>query len=162
LALPHLLADGVVVVGAALDGLIEDGGVRGQPRDRQLVAVALERPAGEELAGDVVEPQALAELVKSLRRFHGFLPDHTAVAAWSSQWPMPAMRLSASDGPQVPGAYSWTGEAVPRIGSTMRHASSTASSREKSVASPRAASPRRRSYGSMSSAHGLWLAISST
>ena len=63
LALRQLLADVGVVVRASLDRLVEDGGIRRQPRDRQLVAIALERAAREELARDVVEPQALPELV---------------------------------------------------------------------------------------------------
>src|SRR5262249_58938608 len=70
LALGHQAADLVVVVGAALDRVVEDRRVRGQARDRQLVAIALERAAGEELASDVVEPEALSELVKLLCRFH--------------------------------------------------------------------------------------------
>src|SRR5262245_61150093 len=45
-ALGHQAAGLVVVVGAALDRVVEDRGVRGQARDRQLVAIALERAAG--------------------------------------------------------------------------------------------------------------------
>jgi hypothetical protein len=71
LALVHQATNRLVVVGAALDRVVEDGRVRGQARDRQLVAIALEGPAGEELARDVVEPEALAELVELLCRFHG-------------------------------------------------------------------------------------------
>ena len=46
LALVELLADRGVVGGAVLDGVVEDRRVRGEPRDRQLVDVALERAAG--------------------------------------------------------------------------------------------------------------------
>src|SRR5262245_21194063 len=42
----------------------------------------------------------------------------------STHPPLGATRL-ASGGPQVPGSYSNTGVALSRIGSTMRHASST-------------------------------------
>src|SRR5262249_56450090 len=42
----HQRADRGVVVAAALDRLVEDGGIRGEPRDRQLVAIVTERAAG--------------------------------------------------------------------------------------------------------------------
>ncbi len=67
LARGDLLLDARVVVRALADGLVEDGGVRGEPADAELVDVALERAAGEELAGDVVEPQALAGLAERER-----------------------------------------------------------------------------------------------
>jgi len=41
------------------DGMVEDRGVRGEPGDRQLVDVALERAAGQQMAGDIIELQAL-------------------------------------------------------------------------------------------------------
>ena len=66
----QLLADGRVVGRAVLDGVVEDRGVRREPRDRQLVDVLLERSAVEQVAGDVVEPDALAEVVEQLCRFH--------------------------------------------------------------------------------------------
>ena len=83
----------VVVVGAALDRVVEDGRVRGQARDRQLVDVARERAAGEELARDVVEPEALAELVELLCRLSWLLliTRQIADADGLSQWPMPAI-----------------------------------------------------------------------
>ena len=57
----------LLVVGAALgDRLVEDRRVRREARDRVLVDVALERPLVEQLAGDVVEPEALPELVEPL------------------------------------------------------------------------------------------------
>src|SRR5213076_2472788 len=65
-----LLADGRVVVVAVLDRVVEDRRVRGEPRDRQLLHVPGERPAGEEGARDVVEPEALARVVQPLRRLH--------------------------------------------------------------------------------------------
>ena len=56
--------DGRVVGGALADGVVEDGGVRGEPRDGQLVDVASERAALEKVTGDVVEPETLAEVVE--------------------------------------------------------------------------------------------------
>ena len=70
LALLELLADRGVVGRAVLDGLVEDGRIRGQPRHRQLVDVALERAVVQQVARDVVEPEALAQVVEQLRRFH--------------------------------------------------------------------------------------------
>src|SRR5439155_15837608 len=59
--------------------------------------------------------------------------------------PICAVSATASGGPQLPGSYSRTGVAVPRMGWTTAHAASTASSRANSVASPAMASPSRRS-----------------
>ena len=58
-----------VVVSAVLDGVVEDRGIRGQPGDRELVDVALQRAAVQQLARDVVEPQALAQIVEVLVAF---------------------------------------------------------------------------------------------
>src|SRR6185437_1811876 len=61
----------VSVVGrAVLDGVVEDGRVRGEPGHRELVDVALQRPVIQQLAGDIVEPQALAEIVEHRGWFH--------------------------------------------------------------------------------------------
>ena len=65
----ELLADGGVVGGAVLDGVVEDRRVRGEPRHRQLVDVAFERAAVQQVAGDVVEPEALAQVVELLVAF---------------------------------------------------------------------------------------------
>ena len=69
-ALAQLLADRGVVGGAVLDGVVEDRRIRGEPRHRELVDVALERAAIQQVARDVVEPEALAQIVKHLCRFH--------------------------------------------------------------------------------------------
>ena len=69
-----LLADGIVVEVGILDGVVEDRGVRSEPRHRKIVDVAAERPARQEPAGDVVEPEALAEIVQLLRWLHNFRP----------------------------------------------------------------------------------------
>src|SRR6516164_556324 len=52
------------------------------------------------------------------------------------QPPSRSMICSASGGPQVFGAYVWTGVTFPSTGSTTAHAASTESSRTKSDASP--------------------------
>jgi hypothetical protein len=44
--------------------MVEDRGVRGEPRDRQLVDVALERAAGQQIASDIIEPEALTGLAE--------------------------------------------------------------------------------------------------
>ena len=59
-----------VVVGARGDRLVEDRGVRRQPGHRVVVDVRLELPGVEHLPCDVVEPEALAQLVQLLGRFH--------------------------------------------------------------------------------------------
>ena len=69
-SLRQFLADRGVVGGAVLDGVIKDRRVRGQPGHRQFVDVALERAAVQQVARDVVEPEALAQVVKFLGGFH--------------------------------------------------------------------------------------------
>ena len=73
-AFPHFLADGIVVVVTVLDGVIKDRGVRGEPGDRELLDVTAERAAGQQTAGEVVEPEALAHFVQFLGGFHDFSP----------------------------------------------------------------------------------------
>ena len=62
--------DGQVVGGALLQRLVEDGRVGGEPGDRKLVDVALQGPGRQQVPGHVVEPDALAGVVESLRRLH--------------------------------------------------------------------------------------------
>ena len=69
----QFLADRVVIIVTVLDGVVEDRGVRSQPRDREILDVAMERAAGQQAAGDVVEPETLAHFVQFLSRFHRFL-----------------------------------------------------------------------------------------
>ena len=70
-------ADFVVVFIAMGDGMIEDGGVRGQAGDRKLLNVALQRAAIEQFAGDVVEPKALSGPAQFCRRIHSLTPSHS-------------------------------------------------------------------------------------
>ena len=70
LALVQLFADRGVVGAAVLDRVVEDRRIRGEPGDRKLVDVALERAAVEQVARDVVEPETLAQVVEQLGGFH--------------------------------------------------------------------------------------------
>jgi hypothetical protein len=70
LALLELLADRGVVGSTVLDCMVKDRRVRGQPSHRQLVDIAPEHPAGQQVTGDVVEPDALAQIMELLRCFH--------------------------------------------------------------------------------------------
>jgi hypothetical protein len=54
-ALGHRL-DIQVVSGALGDGVVEDGRIRREAGDRQRIDVSLERPRGEQIPGDIVEP----------------------------------------------------------------------------------------------------------
>src|ERR1700757_5129891 len=65
-----LLADCRIVGRAVLDGVVEDRRIRGQPRHRELVDIAPERPSGEQVARDVVEPETLAQFVELLCCLH--------------------------------------------------------------------------------------------
>ena len=64
------VGDGVVVGVRRQEGLVEDGRVRRQAGDAELVDVCLQRPAREQVARDVVEPEALPVVVQFLRWLH--------------------------------------------------------------------------------------------
>jgi hypothetical protein len=66
----QLLANRRVVRRTVLDRVVEDRRVRGKPGDRQVPDVVLERASIQQIACDVVEPDALAHIAKRLRRFH--------------------------------------------------------------------------------------------
>src|SRR5262249_15007568 len=68
---------------------------------------------------------------------------------------------SAWGGPQVRGAYSWTGGGSRSTGSTTRQQASTPSWRANRLPSPSRAAPSSRSYGPTSPASS-WLTCSST
>ena len=61
-----------VVVAAVLDRVVEDGRIRCQSRDRKVADVMLERAAFEQVARDVVEPEALADVMELACRVHRF------------------------------------------------------------------------------------------
>jgi hypothetical protein len=62
----------LVIVITVLYGMIEDRGIRGKSRDRILPNVSAKRATGQELASDVVEPEALTDFLQLLRRFCHF------------------------------------------------------------------------------------------
>jgi hypothetical protein len=64
----YLLADRRVISRAVPDGAIEDGRIRSKPRYRILIDVTLQRSAVQQVARDVVEPDALTQIVELLRR----------------------------------------------------------------------------------------------
>ena len=53
-----------------LDRVIENSGIRSQSGYRKFVDVSFERSAIEQSARDVIEPDALSQIVKQLRCFH--------------------------------------------------------------------------------------------
>src|SRR5215472_4058039 len=63
-AFSDLLANGWVVRGAVLDGVLENRGIRGKSRYREFTDVTLKRTAVEEIARDVVEPETLTKPMK--------------------------------------------------------------------------------------------------
>jgi hypothetical protein len=65
------LANHVIVGRAVLDGVIEDRRIRSQTRHRQFINVPFECAVVQQVAGDVVEPEALAQIMELLRSFHG-------------------------------------------------------------------------------------------
>jgi hypothetical protein len=56
----QLRGDRRVICRTVLNGVIENGRIRGEPRNRQIVDVPLQRAAVQQVAGNVVEPDALA------------------------------------------------------------------------------------------------------
>src|SRR5437867_10662685 len=57
--LVRMKADRRVIRCAVVDSLVEDGGVRRQSCNRELVDVTLELSAVQKIAADVIQPQAL-------------------------------------------------------------------------------------------------------
>jgi hypothetical protein len=66
----ELVADGGVIVSAILDRVIENRRVGRQPGNGQFVDIALKQAAVQEVPRNIVEPQALAQVVEFLGRFH--------------------------------------------------------------------------------------------
>ena len=67
----RLLANAGVIRLAAADRAVEDGWIRGRPGDRQLLDVAAEGALIEQLAREVVQPEALTEVVQFSSRCDG-------------------------------------------------------------------------------------------
>src|SRR6476469_781379 len=79
------IVDGLVVPVGGSDGLVIDRWIGGETGDQELVDVALERPLPDQVAGDVVEPDALAQVAELLDGSrHAFLTSLEAAAAPSS------------------------------------------------------------------------------
>ena len=68
--LREALADRNLVGGTVLDCVIKNGWIRGQPSHRQFVDVAFECATVQKVARDIVEPEALAQIVQELVGFH--------------------------------------------------------------------------------------------
>ena len=72
-ALFYFLADGAVIVVTVLDRMIEDRRIRSKTRDRQLMNVAFKCTAGQQTAGNVIEPEAVFYFVQFLRGSINFI-----------------------------------------------------------------------------------------
>ena len=70
LAFLQLFADRSVVGSAVLDRVVENRRVGRQPGDGQFVDIAAEQAAVQEVPRDIVKPEALAQVVEFLGRFH--------------------------------------------------------------------------------------------
>src|SRR5262249_12703986 len=70
LAFGELVTNGGIVRGAVPDGVIKDRRIRREPCHRKLADVAVERAAFEQVSCNIVEPDALAQIVQQLGRFH--------------------------------------------------------------------------------------------
>jgi hypothetical protein len=70
LAFRELAFDVVVVIAAVLDRVVEDRRIRRQPGDRELVDIAAEHTRPQQVARDVVEPEALAQIVQDSSGLH--------------------------------------------------------------------------------------------
>src|SRR5207249_4753153 len=97
----QLLPDGRVVLLPTADRVVEDGRVRGETGDRELLDVPAETSTPEESARDVVEPDALACVAKPSCAVH--VP--SGPPSGECQPPTSAARRAASAGPQLPGSY---------------------------------------------------------
>jgi hypothetical protein len=72
-ATPDQPTDFRVIGVAAGDGVAKNGGVGGQTGDRQGLDILLQCAAGEEIAGDVIEPKTLAKIIQYSCCLHGFV-----------------------------------------------------------------------------------------
>ena len=105
-ALARELQDLLVVTRPGADGLLEDGRVAGDAAEAVAVDHPPETAAGHELAADVVEPGALAELMKlgepALSGRHvAHSPFASAPLALASSWSVRPPSLPVSVSPKV-------------------------------------------------------------
>jgi hypothetical protein len=108
--------DVVVVLAGRRDRPLEDGGVRRDAGDGELVEVPLQRAAGQQAAPDVVEPDALAGGLQLLRSVHAFLRASRADArSATASGVMPKCSYSSAAGADAPKRSS------PTTSSAMRH-----------------------------------------
>ena len=67
---PRLLPNALVVCRSIADGFVENRGIGGEAGDRQFFDVAAQRAVVENFPRDVVEPEALTQIVQGLRDGH--------------------------------------------------------------------------------------------
>src|SRR5262245_28169117 len=70
LTLRDFFANRGIVGRASLDGTLKNGWVGRETRDRQILDVVLESARVQMVTRDVIEPDALAQVVEQLSRFH--------------------------------------------------------------------------------------------
>jgi hypothetical protein len=63
------------VAGTILDSVIKDRWVRRETCGRGLIAVLPELAAIDQVSCNIIQPQALTEIVQLLSWFHGAMPD---------------------------------------------------------------------------------------
>jgi hypothetical protein len=112
-------ADLDVIRCALRDSVVEDRRVGGKSCDRQLVDVSLQRSRGQQLAGDIVEPQALTEVVQLPGRFHVRTPRSVSrkgcalekIAMTPQLYHAPGSGFGSRHGPSAPmSAWASTGK----------------------------------------------------
>lgn len=92
-----LFQDGGIIEIGVLDGFVENGGIGGQAGNGKFVDIALQAATSQQAAGNVVEPQALTELVQLSCGIHD--SPCCAPASWllSIQWQTPMHRIKDSE-----------------------------------------------------------------
>jgi hypothetical protein len=93
LAFRDFALDGVIVVAAVLDRMVEDRGIGREPGDRKLVDIPAEHTSAQQIPGDVVEPETLAQIMQDSSGFHvvtSMVPGFLAAAASLEQLNSPS------------------------------------------------------------------------
>src|SRR5271156_3334193 len=80
----HETANFGIVRFAVSDSVIEDRRIGGQPRDRKILDVAFKGAAIEQFARDVIEPDALTQIVERLTSLHDFTSRALFTISWAS------------------------------------------------------------------------------